>query len=91
VKPMKITILTIGSRGDVQPFVALGRGLQAAGHSVVLATHEEFRGFVTEHDLEFKVYALFPLSLLPSILSRSPSVFSFLLCFFFALCPCAPL
>jgi hypothetical protein len=33
VKPMKITILTIGSRGDVQPFVALGRGLQAAGHS----------------------------------------------------------
>lgn len=53
---MKITILTIGSRGDVQPFVALAKGLQAAGHSVVLATHEEFRGFVTEHDLEFRAY-----------------------------------
>ena len=29
---MNITILTIGSRGDVQPFVALGVGLKEAGH-----------------------------------------------------------
>jgi sterol 3beta-glucosyltransferase len=59
VKPMKITILTIGSRGDVQPFIALAKGLQHAGHSVVIATHEEFRNFVTENGLDFKVYGLF--------------------------------
>ena len=39
---MRITILTVGSRGDVQPFMALGKGLQAAGHKVTLATHEEW-------------------------------------------------
>jgi len=32
---MNITILTIGSRGDVQPFVALGVGLKEAGHRIV--------------------------------------------------------
>ena len=29
---MRITILTVGTRGDVQPYIALGLGLQAAGH-----------------------------------------------------------
>ena len=31
---MKITIVTIGSRGDIQPFLALGVGLSRAGHQV---------------------------------------------------------
>lgn len=39
---MHITILTIGSRGDVQPFIALGLGLKQAGHHVQLATHSNF-------------------------------------------------
>ena len=34
---MNITILTYGSRGDVQPFVALALGLQKNGHIVKLA------------------------------------------------------
>ena len=34
---MNITILTHGTRGDVQPFVALALGLQKAGHRVRLA------------------------------------------------------
>jgi hypothetical protein len=34
---MNITILTIGTRGDVQPFVALGTRLTGAGHEVALA------------------------------------------------------
>lgn len=50
---MSILILTYGSRGDVQPFVALGRGLQAAGHDVTLATSERFRDFVGDHDLRY--------------------------------------
>lgn len=50
---MRLTLLTMGSRGDVQPYVALGGGLQRAGHSVVLATHREFETFIRAHGLEF--------------------------------------
>ncbi len=34
---MKVVILTLGSRGDVQPYLALAVGLQQAGHQVTLA------------------------------------------------------
>jgi sterol 3beta-glucosyltransferase len=54
---MKISILTIGSRGDVQPYVALGRGLRAAGHEVNLATHVCWEPFVREHGLGFRPVA----------------------------------
>ncbi|RME87740.1 MAG: glycosyltransferase [Anaerolineae bacterium] len=50
---MHITILTAGSRGDVQPYVALGKGLQAAGHRVRIAAHHPFRDFVERRGLEF--------------------------------------
>ena len=50
---MRITILTIGSRGDVQPYVALGLGLQAAGHKVCFATHAIFEDFVRSRGLDF--------------------------------------
>lgn len=49
----KVAILTLGSRGDVQPYVALGRGLQAAGHDVILATAAQFEQFVTGNGLPF--------------------------------------
>lgn len=50
---MNILILTLGSHGDVQPYVALGRGLQEAGHHVRLATAEPFASFVRDRGLEF--------------------------------------
>ncbi|MDB9529121.1 glycosyltransferase [Oscillatoria sp. CS-180] len=50
---MKINILTIGSRGDVQPYLALGVGLQRAGHWVQLTTHEIFRELITRYGLDF--------------------------------------
>lgn len=50
---MRITIVTVGSRGDVQPYVALGVGFQAAGHQVRLATHDDFQSFIEEHGLGF--------------------------------------
>ena len=34
-----IVIATVGSLGDLFPFLALGRGLRAAGHRVTIATH----------------------------------------------------
>ncbi|MEG6509205.1 glycosyltransferase [Methyloligella sp. 2.7D] len=50
---MRILILTYGSRGDVQPFEALGKGLTHAGHDVTLATSARFADFVTAQGLGF--------------------------------------
>jgi len=35
-----VIVVTLGSRGDVQPFVNLGIGLKEAGHDVQVATAE---------------------------------------------------
>lgn len=52
--PLNIVIQVVGSRGDVQPFVALGLVLKNKyGHRVRLATHGTFKKFVEENDLEF--------------------------------------
>ena len=50
---LNIVIQIIGSRGDVQPFIALGNELQKYGHRVRLATHNVFGNFVRSHGLEF--------------------------------------
>lgn len=50
---MKITCLTIGSRGDVQPYIALCKGLLAEGHKPRIATHGEFQGWIESHGIEF--------------------------------------
>lgn len=50
---MKIVIPTIGSRGDVQPFIALAQGLARAGHTVTLASHPVMRGLVESHGVTF--------------------------------------
>ncbi len=50
---MRICILTLGTRGDVQPYVALARGLDAAGHRAVVCAAPSFRPFVESHGVEF--------------------------------------
>ena len=50
---MRITIFALGTRGDVQPYIALGLGLQAAGHQVKLASSLIFEDFVSSRELEF--------------------------------------
>lgn len=52
-EPLRITCLTIGSRGDVQPYIALCKGLLAEGHKPKIATHAEFDGWVRKHGIEF--------------------------------------
>ena len=52
-QPMHFTCLTIGSRGDVQPYIALAKGLIADGHKVRIATHGEFKDWVESHGIEF--------------------------------------
>lgn len=50
---MNIVIQVVGSRGDVQPFVALGNELQKSGHRVRIGTHAVFKSFVQNSGLEF--------------------------------------
>ncbi|SCZ92669.1 BZ3500_MvSof-1268-A1-R1_Chr5-2g08087 [Microbotryum saponariae] len=51
-KSLKFTCMTIGSRGDVQPYIALCKGLKAEGHKVKIATHGEFKEWVEGHGIE---------------------------------------
>ncbi|XP_006340521.1 sterol 3-beta-glucosyltransferase UGT80A2-like [Solanum tuberosum] len=53
VPPLQIVMLIVGTRGDVQPFVAIGKKLQENGHRVRLATHANFKEFVLGAGLEF--------------------------------------
>jgi sterol 3beta-glucosyltransferase len=50
---MQITIIAGGSRGDVQPYVALGKGLQVAGHTVRILSTDDFQTLVTDNELDF--------------------------------------
>jgi sterol 3beta-glucosyltransferase len=50
---MRILAIALGSQGDVQPYVALGQGLQAAGHQVRVMSPLNFERLVTSHGLEF--------------------------------------
>ncbi|MEO1197841.1 MAG: glycosyltransferase [Pseudomonadota bacterium] len=47
----KILLLTLGSRGDVQPYAALGRALRERGYDVTLSTSRGFEDFITNHGL----------------------------------------
>jgi sterol 3beta-glucosyltransferase len=46
------TVLAIGSRGDVQPYVALAEGLSHAGHAVRFVTTTDFEGLARGHGLD---------------------------------------
>lgn len=50
---MRIAILTIGTRGDVQPYAALGQALKLRGHQVTLSTAQNFEQLVKSYDIEF--------------------------------------
>jgi sterol 3beta-glucosyltransferase len=50
---MRILIPTIGTRGDVQPFIALAHGLIQAGHEVRLASHPAMKSLVESHTVAF--------------------------------------
>lgn len=50
---MKILVLTIGTRGDVQPLIALAAGLAARGHAVTVCTSVRYVDVVTRCGLRF--------------------------------------
>ncbi|MCS6825019.1 MAG: glycosyltransferase, partial [Caldilinea sp.] len=50
---MNVLLVTIGTHGDVQPYIALAYGLQSAGCTVVLCTHATHRNFVERYGVAF--------------------------------------
>jgi len=50
---MRIVIIAPGSRGDVEPYIALGKGLKKAGHDIRLISHVNFAELVNSKGLEF--------------------------------------
>ncbi|THY59690.1 UDP-Glycosyltransferase/glycogen phosphorylase [Aureobasidium pullulans] len=75
VPRMNIAILITGSRGDVQPFIALGNVLQKCpyNHRVRICTHPNFKDFVTDNGLEFYSIGGDPEKLM-SYMVRNPGV-----------------
>lgn len=50
---MKIALLTLGTRGDVQPYAVLGAALQRRGHQVVLSTARNFESMACSYGIDF--------------------------------------
>ena len=50
---MRFCFITIGSRGDVQPFIALGRGLKQKGHSVRICAMNVFQKLIEAEGFEY--------------------------------------
>ncbi|MQA85192.1 MAG: glycosyltransferase [Streptosporangiales bacterium] len=50
---MRMTLVALGFRGDVEPLVALGGALARAGHQVRVATSPEFEAMVRGDGLDF--------------------------------------
>jgi sterol 3beta-glucosyltransferase len=66
---MKITIAAIGSRGDVQPYIALGLGLQQAGYEVNLSAPAMFRDTIAAYGVNH-----LPVSVNPQQIMEHPSM-----------------
>lgn len=50
---MNILIGTLGTRGDIQPFVALAKRLKTVGYEVAICTAEGYRPFVEQHGIAY--------------------------------------
>lgn len=77
-EPLKITCLTIGSRGDVQPYIALCKGLLAEGHRPKIATHAEFEPWIRKHGIDFAPVDGDPAELMRICVENGMFTYSFL-------------
>ncbi len=50
---MRIALLTLGTRGDIQPFAGLGKALKQRGHTVTVSTAANFSSFIQSYNLDF--------------------------------------
>ncbi|KAH7927370.1 glycosyltransferase family 1 protein [Leucogyrophana mollusca] len=75
---LHFTFLTIGSRGDVQPYIALGKGLMEDGHRVRIATHGEYQEWIESHGIEFGYVGGDPAELMRICIENGTFTVSFL-------------
>jgi sterol 3beta-glucosyltransferase len=75
---LRFTCLTIGSRGDVQPYIALAKGLQADGHTVKIATHLEFKDWIEGHGIQYAYVGGDPAELMRICVENGTFTVSFL-------------
>ncbi len=54
---MKVGLVSFGSRGDVQPFIALALGLRRAGHEVFLGAPQNFAPLAAQYDVPFRPFS----------------------------------
>jgi UDP:flavonoid glycosyltransferase YjiC (YdhE family) len=50
---MRVAIHTLGTRGDVQPYLALALGLKADGHDVMIAAPTQYEAFIRTRSITF--------------------------------------
>ncbi|GAA5905363.1 hypothetical protein JCM6882_003138 [Rhodosporidiobolus microsporus] len=77
-QPLRFTCLTIGSRGDVQPYIALCKGLMAQGHKCKIASHGEYKKWVEGHGIEFSPVGGDPAELMQLMISHDFFTISFM-------------
>ena len=75
---LRITCLTIGSRGDVQPYIALCKRLLDEGHRPRIATHAEFESWVRRHGIGFAAIEGDPAELMRICVENGMFTYSFL-------------
>ncbi|HET9332313.1 MAG TPA: glycosyltransferase [Gemmatimonadota bacterium] len=51
---MRVLITTFGTLGDLDPYLALGRGLAARGHEPMIGTHDFYRAAVEAEGIGFR-------------------------------------
>ncbi|KAH0558394.1 hypothetical protein GP486_004947 [Trichoglossum hirsutum] len=77
-EPLRITCLTIGSRGDVQPYIALCKGLLAEGHKPKIATHAEYKPWIEKHGIQFAQVEGDPAELMRICIENGMFTYSFI-------------
>ncbi|EIM19797.1 UDP-Glycosyltransferase/glycogen phosphorylase [Wallemia mellicola CBS 633.66] len=76
--PLRITCLTIGSRGDVQPYIALCKGLIKEGHHCRIATHLEYKDWIENYGIEHREVGGDPAELMQICVEHGTFTLSFL-------------
>lgn len=73
IRPRHFVCLTIGSRGDVQPYISLALGLMAEGHRVTIVTHEEYKDWVQGYKIAHRTAGGDPAALMKLSVEHSVS------------------
>ena len=69
---MKFLLVTLGSIGDLMPFLALADALRHRGHDVAIASHAGYAALVRGSGFDFGIVSERPLQALDSLIASDP-------------------